>query len=143
MNNMCACLYMCVYVCERGSAERNEGHPDDLDICKWRRLMKTIILTFNFFLNVRMYEEYLHSLTSSLSGGQKLVRQCPPPTPCLPVNGHPSDCQGISQVVAQLTLTYFIHMVWGSISVACGVSHDGYTSLEYCHSWCGCWVSLS
>lgn len=40
-----------------------------------------------------MYEEYLHSLTSSLAGGQTLVKQVPPPyppplssTPCLPVN---------------------------------------------------------
>jgi len=41
---------------------------------------------------------------------------CPPtPPPCLLVNGHPSDCQGISQVV-QLTLTYTNRVVWGSIS---------------------------
>lgn len=64
-----------------------------------------------------MYEEYLHSLTSSLSSGQTLVKHVPPSssTPCLPVNGHPSDCQGISQVV-QLTLTYSLRVVWGSIS---------------------------
>lgn len=64
-----------------------------------------------------MYEEYLHGLTSSLSSGQTLVKHVPPSssTPCLPVNGHPSDCQGISQVV-QLTLTYSLCVVWGSIS---------------------------
>merc|ERR1712035_244581 len=68
-----------------------------------------------------MYEEYLHSLTSSLTSGQTLVKHVSPSssassssTPCLPVNGHPSDCQGISQV--QLTLTYFTCVVWGSIS---------------------------
>lgn len=33
-----------------------------------------------------MYEEYLHSLTSSLTGGQTLVRHVPhPPPPPLPV----------------------------------------------------------
>lgn len=30
-----------------------------------------------------MYEEYLHSLTSSLSSGQTLVKHVPPPPPLL------------------------------------------------------------
>ena len=119
---------MCVS--ERGIAETNEGHPDDLDSCKWRRLTETyqywcFFVFFVFFDYACMYEEYLHGLTSSLTGGQTLVKHVPlhpsstsstsstSYTPCLPVNGHPSDCQGISQVVVQLTLTYFTCVVLG------------------------------
>lgn len=61
-----------------------------------------------------MYEEYLHSLTSSLSSEQHWSSMCAL-YPCLPVTRYPSDCQGISQVV-QLTLTYFICVIWGSIT---------------------------
>lgn len=118
LNNAYACL--CVRVCERGRAERNEGHPDDLDSCKWRRLMETyqywcFFCFLFFFVCVYVWRIPPQLDQFSLQWTNTGQACAPPSTPCLPVNGHPSDCQGISQVV-QLTLTYFNCVVWGSIS---------------------------
>lgn len=112
-------ICMCARVCEPGSAERNEGHPNDLGQLQVEKAYGDLsILMFSFcpfyFFGACMYEEYLHSLTSSLSSEQHWSSMCAL-YPCLPVTRHPSDCQGISQVV-QLTLTYFICVIWGSIT---------------------------
>lgn len=70
---------------------------------------------FRFYFFWRVYEEYLHSLTSSLSGGHTMVKRVPPPLLFVYLfNRHPSDCQGISQVVIQLTLTRSSDVIRGS-----------------------------
>lgn len=83
----CDTWIMCSHVCVWVSADRNEGHPDDLDIWEWRRLKEIyqILVFFLFVFCVCMYEEYLHSLTSSLSCGQILVEHVHPSSspPCL------------------------------------------------------------
>lgn len=105
------CLCVCEWVYERGSAERNEGHPDDLDSCKLRRLIETYQYWWFFvcFFFACVCMKNTSTVWPTLFSGQTLVKLVTPPSPsttCLPVNGHPSDCQGISQVVVQLTLNY-------------------------------------
>lgn len=73
---------MCVCV----SADRNEGHPDDLEL-QVEEADGDLSILF-LFLNsyfACMYEEYLHSLTSSDSPVDKLllVKHVPPPPPLL------------------------------------------------------------
>lgn len=149
------CVRVCV--CERGIAETNEGHPDDLDSCKWRRLTETyqywcfFFCFVSFSLIMRVCMKNTSTAWPALSPVDKrwssMCPYTPPPppnTPCLPVNGHPSDCQGISQVVVQLTLTYFTCVVLGVHLLSFfGVSCGGYTrtSLEYCRGSYGCRVS--
>lgn len=113
------CAHVCMCVCKRGIAERNEGHPDDLESCMWRRLIETyqywwVFFCFCFFQCVCMKN------TSTAWPVLSLMDKHWPSIPSLPsslfVNRHTSDCQGISHVGVLLTLTYFICVVWGSIS---------------------------
>lgn len=105
-------------------------------------LLRLIIDVFLFFFCACMYEELPPQLDQFSLQWTNTGQACAPPphTPCLPINGHPSDCQGISQVVVQLTLTYFIRVVLGVHLLLFGVRYIR-TSLEYCHSLYGCWVS--
>lgn len=75
LNNARSC------VCVRVSADRNEGHPDDLEL-QVEEADGDLSILF-LFLNsyfACMYEEYLHSLTSSDSPVDKLllVKRVPP-----------------------------------------------------------------
>lgn len=48
------------------------------------RTVNIDVYVFVCFICACMYEEYLHSLTSSLTGGQTLVKQVPPSYPPAP-----------------------------------------------------------
>lgn len=157
----CDTWIMCVCVCERVCV--SEALLKEMkDILMtwtaasgggwWRLINIVVFFFFSFFFCACMYEELPPQLDQFSHQWTNAGQACVPfllrlllllhySTPCLPVNGHPSDCQGISQV--QLTLTYFTCVVWGSISSPFGVSYGGNTrtSLEYCHSFYGCWVS--
>lgn len=126
MGTWVLCVCACFYVCEEGTAERNEGHLWDLGSCKWRRLTESswyCVLVFFFPQCVYVWRipPQLDQFSLSLvdkhwSSRCPLLFSSPSLTFCLPVNGHPSDCQGISQAVIQLTLPYFSPVAWGSIS---------------------------
>lgn len=101
-----ACTWWCV------SAARNEGHPNDLDSCEWRKPTNMFFCVYVWRITSIAWPVFSLSFERTNTG-----HACAPSsTPCLPVNGHPSDCQGISQVAVQLTLTYSLVVVWGSIS---------------------------
>lgn len=137
----CDTWIMCSHVCVWVSADRNEGHPDDLDIWEWRRLMEIyqILVFFCLFCFLCLYVWRIPPQLDQFSLLWTNTGQARAPflLPSLfTVNEHPSDCQGIYQVVQQTLPSSFFVWFWGSIScplVSVMVEMQG-TSLEYCHS---------
>lgn len=143
------CVYVRVCVCERDITERNEGHPDDLDSCTWRRLMEDCqhwcLLFCLFYLRVYVWrippqlDQFSHWWTNT---GQASAPSYPPaPFPPLLVYlliwlpGHFPTCPANTNRLSSCGL--------GVNLLSFGVSYSGWTrtSLEYFHSLYGCWVS--
>jgi len=112
LNNVCTCLFVCMWVsvwarqCWKkwrtswwlGQLQTKEAYRD-----------LSILMVFCLFFFACVCMKNTSTVWPTLFSGQTLVKLVTPPSPsttCLPVNGHPSDCQGISQVVVQLTLNY-------------------------------------
>lgn len=109
LNNACTCLCVCEWVrrcckkwrtsCWLGQLQVQEANGD-------LSILMFLFFNFNFYVCMKNTS----TVWPTLFSGQTLVKHVPPlpfpPTPCLPINGQPFDCQGISQVVVQLTLTY-------------------------------------
>lgn len=154
----CVCVCACQNVWEWGIAERNEGHPEDLDSCMCRRLMETYqywgficrFFFFSFFGSSCMYEEYLHSLTRTITNGQN-AGQAQPHPPCLcvtrhtswlhfPVNTNLSICcfgeGSISFSVVSVMMGTW-GLVWNSI-----IGFDGCLVSKFPFSLCVCFWTL-
>lgn len=143
----CVCVRVCVWARYRWKKWRTSWWLGQLHVEEAYGGLSTLMFIFYVcFICACMYEEYLHSLTSSLTGGQTLVKQVHPSYPPAPfpqllvylllwLPGHFPTCPANTNRLPSCGLG--VHLL------SFGVSYSGWTrtSLEYFHSLYGCWVS--